>query len=104
MNNLNSEFNSLKRKKIKESKREVILSLCQSLKQQLEQTEKLSFYENMICENLSPNSKDNKMTLKMLISSSSSNINSKIDRIIDFFESVFYNLYTLLIYSLIAIF
>jgi hypothetical protein len=85
---LNSEFNSLKGKKLKGTKRDQILNLCQYIRSELEQTEKLSFYENMISENLSPNGKDNKMTLKMLITSSSSNINSKVDKIIDFFESV----------------
>lgn len=85
---MNSEFNSLKGKKLKGTKRDKILNLCQFIRGELEQTEKLSFYENMISENLSPNGKDNKMTLKMLITSSSSNINSKVDKIIDFFESV----------------
>ena len=53
----------------------------------MEKSEKMAFYENMISENLSPNGKDSKMTMKMIVSSPSG-VNGKVDKIIDFFESV----------------
>lgn len=57
------------------------------LLQKLENTEKISFFDNMITENLSPKGKDFKMTMKMIISSTSS-LGKKVDKILDFFESV----------------
>ena len=47
----------------------------------------MGFYENMISENLTPNGKDSIKTMRMIVSSTSGT-SGKVEKIIDFFESV----------------
>jgi len=74
-------------KTIKGPKRQEVERFANEAMTYLEKSEKIAFYENMISENLSPNGKDSKMTMKMIVSSNSG-VSGKVDKIVDFFESV----------------
>lgn len=80
-------LNSLNGRTVGDPNRLKVESVKDLLLQKLENTEKISFFDNMITENLSPKGKDFKMTMKMIISSTSS-LGKKVDKILDFFESV----------------
>lgn len=81
-------LNSLGGRTVASPNREKVENLNSSIIQKLENIEKISFFENMISENLSPKGKDMKMTMKMIITSTSTSVVKKVDRILDFFENV----------------
>lgn len=84
---LSKDLNIISGKKVQGTEREEVEKLCGFVNGQLENSEKYTFYENMISENLTPSGKDSKMTMKMIISSKSK-ISEKVEKILDFFESV----------------
>lgn len=84
---LGKELNVLGGKKVQGKDREEVERLSEYVNSHLGNSEKVVFYENMIAENLTPSGKDSKMTMKMIISSKSK-VSEKVEKIVDFFESV----------------
>ena len=86
---MSDKVNLLNGKKVQGPKRKEVEELANYAITQLKKSEKITFYENMISENLTPSGKDSKTTMKMIVSSPSGT-SGKVNKIIDFFESVIY--------------
>lgn len=87
MKKISNQINSLNGQKVPGSKSREVQELIEYANSQFEKTEKMGFYENMISENLTPNGKDSIKTMRMIVSSTSGT-SGKVEKIIDFFESV----------------
>lgn len=87
MEKLSNQINSLEGLKVQGPKRKEVEDLNDFANSHLKTCEKIAFYENMISENLTPNGKDSLKTMRMIVSSTSST-SGKVDKIVDFFESV----------------